>query len=115
MIRRSLFALMLAAPLAACEDGTADAICPDWVAAECPADYPNLSHGLPDDACWSNFDFACRSENCDREYEAMILCETAFPNCCGESGCNDASGDHCEVETRAWWDCTERLRDACRD
>lgn len=96
-----------------CEPNT-EAVCHDWATASCPPERPNLSLGVSEEACNSNFRFACRSENCDVEHEAMILCETDHPTCCNEDGCDNAAHEICTPEREAWWDCTERLRDACR-
>ncbi len=107
-------ALSFAVCLCACGPDTG-ALCADWASATCPAEYPNLVPGVSADACRSNFDFGCRSDSCDAEYEARILCETAFPNCCNATECNNAPLASCATETRAWDDCVDRLRTACED
>jgi hypothetical protein len=87
--------------------------CRAWATAPCPAEFPNISQPVTEDACVSNARFACGAANCDAEYDAKITCETENPTCCDDVECDDAPSEACGDARTAWEDCTSRVRDAC--
>lgn len=104
---------MLASSFVACAPGGAQ-LCADWASAECSGEYPNLVTGLTEEECNENFDFSCRNQTCDAEYEALILCQTDYPTCCNGVGCDNTALTACASEDDAWTSCFRRVRDACR-
>ena len=104
--------LLLLVMLSSC-GGNASALCEAWASATCPSDFPNLQPSVSVDACTSNFDFACRGDDCDAEYEARIRCETDNPNCCNDTECNNAPLTACAAVTQTWNDCVAAARAAC--
>lgn len=109
---RGTFVALLCVVVASGCGPSAVAMCSAWANAPCPADYPNVSQGVAEDACVSNADFACGWENCDGEYDAAVACETDHPNCCNDVECDNGAAA-CATERMAWEDCVSRLRDQC--